>query len=1063
MQEAPSFRVSPQQEQLWVEEPEGPKGRIQAVVELEGSFEPADLQAALERLVQRHEILRTTFVHHAGIRVPLQVIHDSLAPQWDTLDLRGAGEAERPTRIRAAADEELRRPLDFEHGPLVHALLADAGDRTRTFVLTLPSPCADDRSMGVLLEELVALVAGDDVAGEPLQYADFSEWQHEQLSAVDDAGQAAKAFWQRATDAPVPRVPLAGTAPATPALDEAAVSVDAELCAGTAEVAARYSSTTAVLVQAAWHAFLSRVTGQDELLVTTLNATSRHPDLEGAVGLIARPLPVRTPVPAELTFAELVDQLDRELATAASHQDRLPAATIPAGPGFVVRSGFDAVRNGVRYSLTRIVDSGTTAPLALAYEESPDGDLGLALVFDRETIEPGHAKMLADQFERLLRSALASPGDAVGDLELLGDDDLRLLLAGFNDTAADVPAARVHELFEQRAAETPEATAVSDGHDSLTYATLDGRANQLAQRLRHAGIGAGDVVALSTDRSVEMVVGVLGILKAGGAYLPLNQEHPVARLRHQAEESGARVLVTQEPLLDGLPDFDEVVCLDRDRSALDLLETRPPEAVGGLDDLVYVIYTSGSTGTPKGVSVTHRNLSNYVDDMIRRLGAQGRAYVFGMVSAISTDLGNTAFYPSLCSGGTLALVRPEAAADPAAFALRVAESPLDVLKITPSHLSALLRTNEGRLLPREWLILGGERLGWDLVDRVRALSDCRILNHYGPTETTIGSCTMLVEDGRDPYAPVTVPIGRPISNTRCYVLDDRLQPVPLGVPGRLFVGGAGVARGYIGQPELTAERFVDEPFAAPGQRMYDTGDLVRRLPDGAIEFLGRADEQVKIRGNRVEPSEVESALRGHPAVANAAVVPVEDAGGDVRLVAYYELGSPIEQDDLRRHVAEWVPDFMIPSAFVVLDALPLTASGKVDRLALPALADAAPGMDGEYVAPRSAVEEAVAAIWADVLGLERVSVEADFFALGGHSLLATQVVAQVRTDFAIELPLHSLFMYPTVASLSEEIAGLMGAAEQDETAKLLEELEGLSDEEASQLVGELGRGDEAAR
>ena len=384
-----------------------------------------------------------------------------------------------------------------------------------------------------------------------------------------------------------------------------------------------------------------------------------------------------------------------------------------------------------------------------------------------------------------------------------------------------------------------------------------------------------------------------------------------------------------------------------------------------------------------------------------------------------------------------------------------------MLKITPSHLSALLKANDGRVLPRRWLILGGERLGWDLVERVRGLSDCRILNHYGPTETTVGSCTMLVEEGPGQYAPATVPIGRPISNTRCYVLDDRLEPAPLDVPGRLFIGGAGVARGYIEQPELTAERFLADPFAAAGARIYDTGDLARRLPDGTLEFLGRADGQVKIRGFRVEPGEVESALRSHPAVANAAVVPVEETAGDIRLVAYCELGSPATADDLRRHVAEWVPEFMIPSAFVTLDALPLTDSGKVDRLALPELADAAPGEDGDYVAPRSAVEEAVAAIWADVLGLERVSVEADFFALGGHSLLATQVVAQVRTDFAIELPLHSLFVCPTVALLSTEIVGLMGTADNDETAKLLDELENLSDEEASELVAELARSDKA--
>jgi amino acid adenylation domain-containing protein len=548
-----------------------------------------------------------------------------------------------------------------------------------------------------------------------------------------------------------------------------------------------------------------------------------------------------------------------------------------------------------------------------------------------------------------------------------------------------------------------------------------------------------------------MVIGVLGILKAGGAYLPLNQEHPVARLAYQVQETGASVLVTQEKLLDRVPRLEEVICLDRDRAALEALDRNRPTPAGTLDDLVYVIYTSGSTGTPKGVGVTHRNLVNYTADIIRRLGAANETFVYGMVTAISTDLGNTAFYAALCSGGTLALIRPEAAADASAFADRVAEAPLDVLKITPSHLRALLRAHDPRILPRAWLILGGERLGWDLVDSVRTLSPCRILNHYGPTETTIGSCTMLVGDGAGPYAPGTVPIGTPIANTRCYILDDRLRPVPLGLEGRLFIGGVGVARGYIGPSDLSADRFIADPFAGGGARMYDTGDLACRLPDGTLEFRGRADDQVKVRGFRVEPSEIENVLREHPAVDEAAVVAEGDAD-DVRLVAYVAPRTATV-DDLRRHVAEWLPEIMIPASFIPLDALPLTPSGKLDRVALQEHSIAGTEEANSYVAPRTAVEEAVAAVWADVLGLDRVSVDADFFALGGHSLLATQVVAQLRSDFAIELALHSLFVYPTVALLSEEVVRLMSAADEEGTAELLEELGSLTREQARQFSG----------
>jgi amino acid adenylation domain-containing protein len=1035
-----------------MDEPLGPRGRVQAIVELAGNVELQAVREAVERLVERHEILRTTFTRHAGIRVPLQVIHDSLAPQWDVVDLRSIlPEAERTSRLLELANDELERALDYEHGPLLHVLVAEVGDTKKDLVLTLPSLCADGASLGILLGELGALLAGKDLASEPLQYADYSEWRHEQLAATDDAAEAAHEFWRDAAGVPASRFPLAKESQAHPAPNELPISGGHNVRPLLREVADRYGSTSAVTIEAAWHAFLSRVTGRDDVVVATLNATPRHPDLEGAIGPIACALPIRTLAPEDLTFAELLDQLDRKLAEATLHQDRVAPAQLAHPVGFTVRPSH-VVEEDAQLSPIRFRDSTTVMPLTLAYAEASDGEFELGLQFDGRAIDRVHAAILAEQFQRLLYDALEDPGRKIGDLELLGDPDRHLLLERFNDTAEALPEQPVHELFEECAANAPQAIAVTDGSASLSYAELDARANQLAHRLRQAGVGAGAVVALCTDRSVEMVIGVLGILKAGGAYLPLNQEHPVARLAYQVQQTGASVLVTQAGLLDRVPPFEEVICLDRDRAALEALDSNRPTPAGTLDDLVYVIYTSGSTGMPKGVAVTHRNLVNYTADIIRRLGAATETLVFGMVTAISTDLGNTAFYPALCSGGTLALIRPEVAADAAAFADRLAEAPLDVLKITPSHLRALLRAHDPGILPRAWLILGGERLGWELVDSVRSLSPCRILNHYGPTETTVGSCTMLVGHDPGPYAPATVPIGAPIANTRCYVLDDRLRPVPLGLEGRLFIGGAGVARGYIGPSDLSAERFIADPFAGGAARMYDTGDLACRLPDGTLEFRGRADDQVKVRGFRVEPSEIENVLREHPAVDEAAVVAVEEDAGDVRLVAYVAPRTATVED-LRRHLAEWLPEIMIPASFTPLDVLPLTPSGKLDRVALQEHSIAGTEEANSYVAPRTAVEEAVAAVWADVLGLERVSVDADFFALGGHSLLATQVVAQLRSDFAIELALHGLFVYPTVASLSEEVVRLMSAADEEGTAELLEELNSLTREQAGQLSG----------
>jgi len=661
---------------------------------------------------------------------------------------------------------------------------------------------------------------------------------------------------------------------------------------------------------------------------------------------------------------------------------------------------------------------------------------------------------LADQLGRILRSATSDPGTAIGRLELLSQDERSQLLTDFNDTATDWPAPSVQARIGAHTLARPDAIAVEDGVTSLTYAELAARAGRLAQDLRGRGIKPGDLVGLCTDRSADMVVGLVGILNAGAGFLPLHFNHPRARLAGQLAEARCRVLVTQSPLRGRLPDEGlEVISLDLDSGGTDDPASDGPPAVRP-DDAAYVIYTSGSTGRPKGVCVTNANLANYVDHLVRRLDAEAEPLSFGMVTALSTDLGHTAVFPALCSGGTLTLIAPEEAADDASLARRLDRTPVDVLKITPSHLWALLVSGDARVLPRRWLIVGGERLGWDLVSQVRALADCTVLNHYGPTETTIGSCILPVPDGPGTLAPASVPIGRPIANTRCYVLDTWHEPVAIGAPGALFIAGAGVARGYVGQPELTAERFSPDPFVPDGGSMYDTGDVARWLPDGSLEYLGRADQQVKIRGFRVEPGEVEEALQTHPSVREAVVVARDDDGGHARLVAYVAHEPSVSHDALAAHLAEHVPDYMVPRVFVSLDALPLTPSGKVDRQSLPEPAEPGQGDSDTWVEPRSPLEQAVATIWAEVLGVERVGVEDDFFTLGGHSLLAAQVVARVRSDFAVELPMHSLFTMPTVASLSAEISRMMESVDEDETVRLLAKLEQLSDEEVEQMLAE---------
>jgi amino acid adenylation domain-containing protein len=1047
-----SFQISPQQERLWVAEPEGPTARVQALLTIDGELDADALEQGLRAAVERHESLRTTFVAQPGLTFPAQVVHPSLGPAIQTIATSGA---ERSERLRETSRSELREPLNLEQGPLVRAIVLIENGYVRGLVLTVSALCADPASLAQLLGELSQMLAGAQLSENPLQYADFSAWQHELAAAKDEEAETARAFWRELDALRSPELPFTRTDSAGETVEHVDADLDAELIEGLRRHAARYGVPVQAFVQAAWHAALGRFGAAETATVAFLAGERRHADLEGAIGAFVRPVPLAIDVAPGRSFAEVAADVARARTEALVRQDYGPTERHEVVQiGFADYSVDMAEPSGASLRIERLVRRESDLPL-LASCVSDGERLRLGVAFDPTRYRRETVASVVSGVAQILRAASSDPSVAIGATELLAGEERERVLEGLNDTVASIPNECVHETISGWARSAPQRTAVTDGESSLDYAELNARANGLARRLRALGVGPGGSVGLCTDRSIEMVVGLLGILKAGAAYVPLHHEHPSARLRDQLERAGATALVTQERLHEKLAQFEgDVVCLDGERANLDALPSEDLSSGITHEDPAYVIYTSGSTGTPKGVCVTHGNLANYAAYIVDRLGAGAEALSFGLVTSISTDLGNTSVLGALCSGGTLVLVAPEKASDPGALAALMETTPIDVLKITPSHLGALMAGGDARLLPRKTLVLGGERTGWDLVERVRALSDCEVFNHYGPTETTIGSCTYLVGEGSGEGLPASVPVGGPIANTRCYVLDASDRPLPVGVPGKLFIAGAGVARGYIGEDELTAERFVPDPFAAGGEaRMYDTGDLARWLPDGTLEFLGRVDEQVKLRGYRVEPAEVETALRAHRAVREAIAVVQRPEAGEPRLVAYCTLMAAADPEQLSAHLAEWLPEYMMPSSIVVLEELPRTPSGKIDRLALPD-PDLAAAQSSEYVAPRTPVEQAVAEIWAQVLGLPKVGVEDDFFALGGHSLLATQVVAQVRSDFAVELPLHSLFTCPTVTTLASEIVSMMGDSEGDETTRLMAELEGMSDEEARRLLAD---------
>jgi amino acid adenylation domain-containing protein len=1062
------FRLSPQQGRVWAAQQAGPALVSQVALRLDGRLDADRVRDALHQVMGRHEVLRTTFRRRPGLKLPLQVIDEQVRAEWRTLDLAGTP-AEQLAKLVEIGREERRRPFDIENGPLVRAVLATSAADRHALILTLPALCADGTSLQLLGRELATIATGGTgLNEEPLQYADFSEWQGQVLESDDEEGRAGKKYWSRpelTALAPV-SLPLQGKKPAAAfEPEQVTATVPADVTARVEALASSQGGSPSAVFLAGWQALLARLTGAEEFIVGVVPEGRKQEELQEAMGLFAQALPVPCE-PDNRTFNDLLAKTRDALAEARKSEEYFDAPEgVRTDIAFEFQPRWQTPAGAV--TVSRLWQSSDLGRFTLKLTCRP-ADKGYEAVFsyDPSLLRAEDVSRFAGHFGRILAGLCADPAAPIGSPDIVGEEEKRQLVSGFNQTVAGYPRDKsIHQRFEDQAARTPDRPAVAFEGQRLSYAELNARANRLANYLRRQGVGRNVVVGLCVERSADMIVGLLGILKAGGAYVPLHPELPAARLTHLISETGAPLIVTEERLARQLPSTRaEVFCLDRDRAALDREPDTNPERMTTPEDLVYVIYTSGSTGLPKGVAVRHRNLVNYTHFIMGKLGlsaADAPGLHFATVSTLSADLGNTCIFPSLTSGGCLHVIGYETAMNAGKFARYVAANPIDVLKITPSHLGALLAAS-GEVLPRRFLFLGGEASTWELIDRVKAAGRCAAINHYGPTETTVGSLTFDVDQGMDARKwSDTVPVGRPIANTQVYLLDAQGRPVPLGVPGELCIGGDGVTQGYLNQPGQTAERFVADRFSGKADgRIYRTGDRARYLPDGAVEFLGRLDQQVKIRGFRVEPAEVEAVLRGSPAVREAVVIAQDDKGGDKRLIAYFvpASGKPAGADQLRKALLEQLPDYMVPAAFVPLDRLPLTPNGKIDRRALPNPEDGKLAGGKAYVAPRNPIEEKVAGIWQEVLQVERVGAHDDFFELGGHSLLATQVISRLRAAFQVELPLRSLFESPTVAGLAEAVTRFQAENPvSDEMNQMLAELEGMSDEEIQKLLAaELG-------
>ncbi|NMO19519.1 non-ribosomal peptide synthetase, partial [Pyxidicoccus fallax] len=1045
--------VSFSQERMWLQErlePGSAALSVPSAVRLSGELNVEALRRALQSLVDRHEALRTTFVEQDG-RV-LQHTVPSLEVALPVVDVHDGGETEAWRRLHADA----RQPFDLEKGPLLRAVLYRQTEREHLLLLNLHHIVSDGWTMGVLVRELgvlyPALAAGQPVALPPLplQYADFAAWQRDFLRG--ETLDAQLGYWRQQLDADaVLELPCDRPRGADTSARGArhTVMMPPELLQSLKELARSEGRTLFTLLLAAWQALLSRYSGQDDVVVGSPVAGRNRAELEGLVGLFVNTVALRADLSGDPSFLELLGRVHEKVLGAFAHQDLpfeklveslRPERQLGVSPVFQV---LFALQNAPLPPLhapglvmeAQPVDSGAAqVDLALLATELPQG-LRAAVVYRTDLFDEATVARMLGHFQTLLEGLAAHPERRLSELPLMGEDEQRRVLREWNTTASDAPReSTLPEVFAQVVARHADKVAVEFGGAKLTYRQLDERSNQLAWHLRQRGVGADSRVALALERSLELIVSLVAILKAGGAYVPLDPAYPRERLAGMVEDTRPQALITTRALSTHLPaeGLSTVVLED---AALDAEPAHAPPSTALPDSLAYVDFTSGSTGRPKGVGTTHRNV-------LRTLFGVDYAHLgpdetLLQLAPIAFDASTLEVWGALLHGARLVVMPPQPPS------LEELEQVLRDTRVTTLWLTAGLFTQvvESRLSALrsvKQVLAGGDVVPPAHARRVLGELGIPLTNGYGPTETTVFAVCFRMTDPAQ--AGASVPIGRPIGGTRLYVLDEHGQPVPMGVPGELFIGGDGLARGYVGQPSLTAERFIPDRFSGiPGARLYRTGDRVRWRADGLLDFLGRADSQVKLRGFRIEPGEIEAALTAQPGVRQALVLVREDRPGDKRLVAYVVGAPDMQVEALRAALKQRLPDYMVPSAFVPLEALPLTPNGKVDRKALPAPTQGADA--GTFVAPRTPTEEKLATLWSEVLGVPRVGAEDNFFELGGHSLLATQVVSRIRASLGVELPLRELFRTPTVSALAARVDAVLQARQQsqDDAAEALPE------------------------
>ena len=1040
-----SFPLSFNQQRLWFLDQldGGAIYNLPIVLQIEGTLNVAYLTQALNEIVRRHAVLRTVYQEVDG--QPQQVISADATISLPVVNLQHLPLAEQEVAIRRLSEEEAQRPFNLTQDIMLRGQLLQQSSHKHVLLLTMHHIASDGWSVRILTRELRTLYAAfvdqqpSPLPEPPIQYVDFAHWQREWLQG--DVLENLLNYWKtQLADAPkVLELPHDRPRPAVQSYDGARYrfELDNELTAKLNKLAQKQGASLFMVLLSGFNVLLARYSRQTDIVVGTAVANRNRAEIEGLIGFFVNTLALRTQFNDNPSFVELLDRVRENTLAAYQHQE-LPfeqlvdalqlERTLSYTPIFQVMLSLQNTKNGEKpAAATANGASLTTLPrpfdltfakfdLTLLMTESDEGLSG-AFKYNTDLFDHSTIVRISTHFANLLQHIVEQPLTPVLQLPLSTQAEYRQIAYEWNDTTASAgvdfhnPQKTVVQLFEEQVAQTPDTAALVFEETTLTYRALNERANLVAHRLLELGIKPEDPVGLLIERSAELIIGLLGILKAGGCYLPLNPTDPPERKQTVLQEARATMLLT-DWMTHPTAQFTGVKTLCVNGVQHEPALVKNPSLQAGLHNLAYILFTSGSTGRPKGVAVEHRQLAHYMWAMLAQLALPAQATYAG-VQSLTFDSVVTILYPALCRGGTVHLISEEVRANPVLYAAYCAKNPIDILKITPSHLKILLNEAGSSVLPQQRLIVGGEASSWEFAAQLLATmpAGCRLFNHYGPTEATVGVSAYEVKRGN--RAGSQVPIGRPFAGTTLYVLDEFRTPTPMGVMGELYIGGKQVAREYIYRPTLTAEKFIEHPEFG---RLYKTGDLCRWIPDGAgtpvIEYFGRTDFQVKIRGFRIELGEIENALLAQAGVREAVVIAREE-GESKRLVAY--VAGEAEIETLREALGKQLPEHMLPAAFVTLDEMPLTTSGKLDRHALPA----PDYVDSQiaYVPPRNVVEAALAQTFADVLRLPHVGIHDSFFRMGGDSILTIQLVSRVAKQ-GYTISVKDVFLHPTVAELA---------------------------------------------